>query len=147
VKEQHEKEKIMTNIRFEVIDHANQKTEEWRGGVMTRMLVSAVSSAFQLCQFEQWCEPGKGAPTHLHAVEEILTVRKGQADIWVNGKVFAVTAEQSIIIPAGCKHGFRNTGTEPLHTMATLAAPIFEASFDDVNEISRRYVPEFNAAS
>jgi hypothetical protein len=62
----------MTNIRFEIIDHANQKTEEWRGGVMTRMLVSAVSGAFQLCQFEQWCEPGKGAPTHLHAVEEVL---------------------------------------------------------------------------
>ena len=132
---------------MQIVDHERQSHEEWRAGVKTRMLVSALTGTTQLCLFEQWCEPGKGAPTHLHAVEEILTVRKGQADIWVNGKVFAVTAEQSIIIPAGCKHGFRNTGTEPLHTMATLAAPIFEASFDDINEISRRYVPEFNAAS
>jgi hypothetical protein len=46
-----------------------------------------------------------------------------------------------MIVPAGRKHGFRNIGTGTLHTQAILAAPIFEAAFDDKNEASRRYVP------
>ena len=55
-----------------------QPREEWRAGVTTRMRVSAANGATQLCMFEQWCEPGHGAPTHLHAVEEVLCVRRGR---------------------------------------------------------------------
>ena len=58
--------------------------EEWRKGVLTRMRVSAANGGTQLCLFEQWCEPGHGAPTHLHAVEEVLHVLTGEADVWVN---------------------------------------------------------------
>ena len=124
-----------------ILDHATQTIDDWRPGVTTRMRVSALTGSVQLCQFEQWCEPGKGAPTHLHAVEEILTVLAGQAEVWVENERAAFLAGQSVVIPAGRKHGFRNTGTTTLHVMATLAAPIFEASFDDSNEISRRWVP------
>ena len=45
------------------------------------------------------------------------------------------------LAPAGRTHGFRNTGAGTLHVQATLAAPIFEASFDDQREVSRRWVP------
>ena len=61
----------------------SQPRDEWRPGVLTRMRVSAVNGAAQLCIFEQWCEPGNGAPTHLHAVEEVLHVLDGQADVWI----------------------------------------------------------------
>ena len=126
---------------MQIIDHANQPREEWRPGVLTRMQNSAVTGAVQLCVFQQWCEPGKGAPTHLHAVEEVLTVLEGQAEFWLEDERRTVTAGQSMVVPAGRKHGFRNTGTGVLHTQAILAAPIFEAAFDDKNEASRRYVP------
>jgi mannose-6-phosphate isomerase-like protein (cupin superfamily) len=47
-----------------------------------------------------------------------------------------------MVIPAGRKHGFRNVGQGRLHVQATLASPIFEASFDDAREVvSRRWVP------
>jgi quercetin dioxygenase-like cupin family protein len=124
-----------------VIDHERQGREEWRPGVVTRMQVSAVTGSVQLCVFQQWCDPGKGAPTHLHAVEEILTVLAGQAEFWLEDERTNLTAGQSILVPAGRKHGFRNTGTGTLHVQATLAAPIFEASFDDQKEVSRRWVP------
>jgi quercetin dioxygenase-like cupin family protein len=124
-----------------IIDHASQPSEEWRPGVLTRMHVSAVTGSVQLCIFQQWCEPGKGAPTHLHAVEEVLTVLEGQAEFWLEDERRTVRAGQSMIVPAGRKHGFRNIGTGTLHTQAILAAPIFEAAFDDKNEASRRYVP------
>src|SRR5512134_3796730 len=119
-----------------IIDHASQANEEWRPGVRTRMHVSAVTGSVQLCMFQQWCEPGKGAPTHLHAVEEVLTVLDGQAEMWIGDERAMLTAGQSMIVPAGRKHGFRNTGDGILHVQATLAAPIFEASFDDTNEVS-----------
>ena len=68
---------------MQVVDLNRQPKEEWRPGVMTQVYVSALNGATQLCVFEQWCEPGHGAPTHLHAVEEILRVFEGQADVWI----------------------------------------------------------------
>jgi mannose-6-phosphate isomerase-like protein (cupin superfamily) len=95
------------------------------------MHVSAITGSVQLCVFQQWCTPGKGAPTHLHAVEEVLTVLAGEAEMWIGDERTTLTAGQSLIVPAGRKHGFRNTGESTLHVEATLASPIFEASFDD----------------
>ena len=126
---------------MQILDHEQQPVEVWHKGVRTRMRTSALNGAAQLCQFEQWCDAGKGAPTHLHAVEEILTVLKGEAEIWIEGELRLSMTGQSVIIPAGRKHGFRNVGSETLHVLATLAAPIFEASFDNQNELSRRWTP------
>jgi mannose-6-phosphate isomerase-like protein (cupin superfamily) len=127
---------------MQVIDLNKQPREEWRQGVLTRMQTSAVNGAGQLCIFEQWCEVGHGAPTHLHAVEEVLTVLDGQAEIWIEDERAMLTAGQSTIVPAGRKHGFRNTGNGTLHVQATLAAPMFEASFDEKSEVSRRWIPD-----
>ena len=124
-----------------IFDHQRQPKEEWRAGVLTRMRVSAVNGSAQLCVFEQWCEPGRGAPTHLHAVEEVLTVLEGQAEFWIEDERSAVSAGESVLVAAGRRHGFRNTGSSILHVQATLAAPIFEATFDDQKELSRRWVP------
>ena len=130
-----------------IVDHERQSCEEWRAGVNTRMRVSAVTGAMQLCIFEQWCDPGCGAPTHLHAVEEVLTVLEGQAEIWVENEREAVSAGQSVIVPAGRHHGFRNTGAATLHIQSIIAAPIFEASYQDRNEISRRWAPVATSSS
>ncbi len=51
---------------MDIIDHGSEPLDEWRAGVMTRMLVSALTGAGRLRGFEQFCDPGKGAPTHLH---------------------------------------------------------------------------------
>ena len=130
---------------MQVLDHARQAQEEWRPGVTTRMRVSAASGAGQLCVFEQWCAPGKGAPTHLHAVEEVITVLEGQAEFWVAEEEGTLTGGQSMVVPAGAKHGFRNAGAGTLHVLVTLAAPIFEAAFEDAREVSRRWLPEQRA--
>ena len=124
-----------------VTDHPSRPQEDWRPGVRTRMLHAAETGAAQLCIFEQWCEPGLGAPEHLHAVEEVLDVLEGQARIWVGQDSHEVTAGQSVRIPAGQWHGFSNTGTGTLRVRATLAAPVFEASYRDRSEITRRYLP------
>jgi mannose-6-phosphate isomerase-like protein (cupin superfamily) len=62
--------------------------------------------------------------------------------MWIDEEHTKLTAGQSMVIPAGRKHGFRNAGSGTLHVQATLASPIFEASFDDTREVvSRRWVP------
>src|ERR1700743_3646075 len=101
--------------------------ETWRPGVQTRMLVSAVNGAAQLCIFEQQVAPGAGAPTHSAPVEEVLSVREGEAEMWIGEARVKVTAGQSLLIPAGRLHGFRNNGTGTLHVQAVLASAIFEA--------------------
>lgn len=124
-----------------IVDLQQQSKEEWRAGVITRMKASAANSATQLCLFEQWCDPGHGAPTHLHAVEEVLCVREGTADIWIEGEHVTAASGQLVIVPAGRKHGFSNVGNTVLHIESTLAAPVFEAAYDDKRESPRRWLP------
>src|ERR1700736_3331945 len=101
-----------------VIDIKDLAREAWRPGVETRMLVSARNGAAQLCMFEQWIAPGTGAPTHSHPIEEVLTVREGEAEMWLEDERLIVSAGQSLIVPAGRKHGFRNSGSATLHIHA-----------------------------
>ncbi len=126
---------------MKVLNHAEQPLEKWRDGVMTQMRVSYLLGGRQLCIFDQFCDPGLGAPTHIHAVEEVLEVISGSADIWLNDERSTVTANQSVLIPAGAAHGFRNTGTDTLQVRATLAASIFEAQYASSKETSRRWSP------
>jgi quercetin dioxygenase-like cupin family protein len=122
-------------------DPKERPIEEWRPGVKTRMLVSAQNGAKELCLFEQWVEPGNGAPTHSHPVEEVLTVLSGEAEMWLDREKMIVKAGQSLIVPARRLHGFRNHGTETLHLHAVLASPIFEALPQGATDMVRRWVP------
>jgi mannose-6-phosphate isomerase-like protein (cupin superfamily) len=124
---------------MKVNDPKDTLSEQWRPGVETRMLVSARTGAAQLCIFEQWIAPGNGAPTHLHPVEEVLTVREGEAEMWMDEERLIVTAGQSLTVPAGRMHGFRNSGSVTLHLHAVLASPIFEATPEGAAEPVRRW--------
>lgn len=124
---------------MKLVDHEGQPLEIWRPGVSTRMRVSRLTGAEALTVFEQWCEPGLGAPTHWHPVEEVLTVLSGSADLWIEDEQRRAEAGQSVVIPAKRRHGFRNAGDGQLRMLAILAAPIFEAHYDDRSEVSRRW--------
>jgi quercetin dioxygenase-like cupin family protein len=122
-------------------DPEGQPREQWREGVETRMVVSAANGATQLCIFEQWVAPGAGAPTHSHAVEEVLTVLEGEAEIWLEEARAIATVGQSLLVPAGRMHGFRNCGATALHIRAVLASAVFEATPEGATEVTRRWAP------
>lgn len=126
---------------MQFIRDTDQELEVWRDGVETRMFVSAATGAHQLTMFEQWCDPGRGAPRHIHAVEEVLRVLAGTATIEVDGVEQNVEAGESVIIPAGVPHGFVNTATSVLHTLAVLASPIFEVHYLETGRDDRRWNP------
>ncbi len=124
-----------------ILNLADAPLEQWRPGVETRMLASALAGAKELCIFEQWIAPGAGAPTHSHSVEEVLTIREGEAEMWIDDARIAVSAGQLLVIQAGRKHGFRNAGTATLHVHAVLASSTFEATFEGATEVTRRWDP------
>ncbi len=124
---------------MKVVSLADSPLEQWRPGVQTRMLVAAANGADQLCIFEQWIAPGAGAPTHSHSVEEVLTVREGEAEMWLDDARVTVSVGQSLIIPAGRRHGFRNSGATTLHVHAVLAFAVFEASVEGATAPTRRW--------
>ena len=124
---------------MKTIDIRDRSAEHWRPGVETRMVVSAASGAAQLCIFEQWVAPGAGAPTHSHPVEEVLTVRDGEADMWIGEAHVTVSTGQSLLIPPRQLHGFRNSGSTTLHVHAVLASPIFEATPEGAADPVRRW--------
>ena len=78
-------------------------------------------------------------PTHTHPVQEVLTVREGEAEMWMDGRRVIVSAGQSLIVPAERKHGFRNSGNVTLHIHAVLASPVFEATVEGAPEVVRRW--------
>lgn len=121
---------------------AECEIEVWREGVETRMYASAAIGAHQLAVFEQWCAPGHGAPSHVHAVEELLRIVAGEAEVWVGDDREQVAAGASVLIPAGVAHGFRNTGDGALQVLAILAEPVFEARYLDPERDVRRWLPE-----
>jgi quercetin dioxygenase-like cupin family protein len=124
---------------MKAVIHQSDVWEAWRPGVDTRMLISALNGSAQLSIFEQMIAPGAGAPAHWHPVEEVLTVREGEAEMWIGEERVTVLAGQSLIVPAGRLHGFRNSGTRTLHIHAVLAAPIFEAFPEGATEAVRRW--------
>ena len=107
---------------MKVIKHTDMDVVEWRQGVETRMLVSALTGSMQLCIFEQICDPGLGAPTHLHAVEEVLTVVEGRAEIWVgNDRTIAGAGTRCLSRPAPSTAS--ETSSKPSCTCARLSRP------------------------
>ena len=124
---------------MKVSDPTSIPPEHWRPGVETRMVVSAKNGAVQLCVFEQWVAPDAGAPTHTHPVEEVLSVREGEAEMWIDDERTVLTSGQSLIVPAGRPHGFRKSGTSVLHIHAVLASPVFEAAMEGATELTRRW--------
>lgn len=124
---------------MKTIIHEKQPKEEWRAGVVTRMRVSSLTGATAMCIFEQWCEPGAGAPLHSHNVEEVLSVLGGKMEVHLGDERVVLMKDESVIIPAGLVHGFRNIGGEELHVEAILAAPYFEAVPSPQGEASVRW--------
>ena len=104
-----------------IVQQSDQTVEEWRPGVRTRLLVSAATGAESLCVFEQWSEPGCGAPTHTHLeVEEVILVLDGRAEVWIDGDTDVLDTGGTALVPPNVWHGFRNVGESTLHTLTAL---------------------------
>ena len=109
-------------VRSEAVD--------WRGGTTTYMHAGESVGSSQICVFEQFHEPGGGAPLHRHpGLEETVTVLAGRARFEVDGEEALVDAVATVIVPAGVEHSFTNVGDEPLWMMAAFPAAVPQVEY------------------
>lgn len=100
-----------------------QTAIEWRPGVATKLRASRAAGTTALCVMEQWCEPGRGAPPHVHPnAEEVIVVLAGTAAFVIDGDAAELTAGDTALVPAATPHSFRNVGDDTLHILAAFSA-------------------------
>ena len=79
-------------------------------------------------------EPGQAIAPHHHPFDgEILFIHRGRGLASLGSREVPVTAGATIYIPPGTRATLRNTGTEPLTTVAIFAKPGFEEYLRDVS--------------
>jgi mannose-6-phosphate isomerase-like protein (cupin superfamily) len=105
---------------------------EWRPGVLTRLYAAGSTGADSLCVMEQLCDPGTGAPPHRHdGIEEVLFVLAGRALVHVGDEESELGAGDSVVVPAGSRHGFKAVGAGGLRILAIFAAATPRAEYED----------------
>src|ERR671918_2854361 len=106
-----------------VASAGNQPLVEWRPGVRTRLHAASSTGAEHLCAIEHLCDPGTGAPPHRHdGVEEVIAILEGRARFFVDEEEAELAAGESLLVPAGARHGFTNVGEEVLRVLAAFSS-------------------------
>ena len=69
-------------------------------------------------------EPGGEIGEEVHeGIDQLLVFVAGAAETILEGQSSAVEAGQAVLVPAGTRHNFRNTGSEPLRLWTVYAPP------------------------
>jgi quercetin dioxygenase-like cupin family protein len=82
-------------------------------------------------------QPGRGAPLHRHAYDEIILVQQGRSRLVVGDVVSERQPGDIIVVKAGTPHGFINCGSELLKQLDIHVNPRFEQQLAEPTEISR----------
>jgi len=102
-----------------VIREEDRPVVDFPGGATYRTLIGDDNGAdIPIRTGIQTSEPGYATRVHSHPYVEVLTVIAGHGEAWLDGKAgtIAMAPGVTISIPAGCVHGFRVLGEEPLVT-------------------------------
>jgi len=73
---------------------------------------------------EMWVEPGGGVPPHVHpAMEERFEVISGELSLLSRRKWQTAQPGETVVVPAGTRHAYRNDGTEVAHGVCRATPP------------------------
>jgi quercetin dioxygenase-like cupin family protein len=73
---------------------------------------------------EMWVEPGGGVPPHVHpAMEERFEVISGELTFLSGRKWQTAAAGETVVVPAGTRHAYRNSGAEVAHGVCRASPP------------------------
>lgn len=69
-------------------------------------------------------DPGEEIGEEVHEDgDQFFRVERGAGEIHIDGKATRVEADDAIIVPAGARHNFVNTGREPLRVYTIYGPP------------------------
>jgi quercetin dioxygenase-like cupin family protein len=73
---------------------------------------------------EMWVEPGGGVPAHVHpAMEERFEVISGELSFLAGRKWHVAGAGETVVVPPGTRHAYRNSGAELAHGVCRASPP------------------------
>ncbi|MFN2470878.1 MAG: cupin domain-containing protein [Gaiellaceae bacterium] len=76
---------------------------------------------------------GGGPPPHRHLAEdELFTITGGSISVTAGDETRPVTAGQSVFVPRGTRHLYRNEGLKPASMIAGYAPAVMEGWFREV---------------
>jgi len=87
-------------------------------GFQRRELVSGERGSESLTVADATLVPNGQAPLHTHPTEEAMVILEGEAVAWLGDDTITVTKGQTVLAPAGVKHGFTNKSGKPVRIMA-----------------------------
>jgi quercetin dioxygenase-like cupin family protein len=99
---------------------------------------------------EMWVDPGGGVIPHIHpAMEERFTVLSGNPSFLGGRRWRAASPGETVVVPAGVRHCYRNTGDEVAHVVCEARPPsTLQGFLEDASalgragKITRRGIPK-----
>jgi len=80
--------------------------------------------AREVLHVETWVDPGGGVTPHIHpAMEERFEVLDGTVEFLAGRRWHPAQAGQTVVVPPGTRHAFRNRGTETGHFVCDATPP------------------------
>jgi quercetin dioxygenase-like cupin family protein len=88
---------------------------------------------------EMWVDPGGGVTPHVHpAMEERFTVLEGLAEFLGGRRWRSAGPGETVVVPPGTRHAFRNRGAEVAHVRCQARPPsTLQGFLEDVAGLSR----------
>lgn len=93
----------------------------------------------QVQHIELWVDRDGGVPPHIHpSMEERFTVVAGRPEFLAGRKWQAAGPGETVVVPPGTRHAFRNRGEEVAHVRCEARPPsTLQAFLEDVAGLSR----------
>ena len=78
----------------------------------------------EVLHIDTWVDPGGGVTPHIHpAMEERFHVLAGRPSFLAGRKWQAASPGDTVMVPAGLRHAYRNTGDETAHIVCEARPP------------------------
>jgi quercetin dioxygenase-like cupin family protein len=78
----------------------------------------------EVLHIEVWVDPGGGVPPHIHpAMEERFDVLAGAPSFLAGRKWQTAGPGETVVVPPGTRHAYRNTGNEVAHIICHARPP------------------------
>ncbi len=105
----------------------------WGPGDMYTFLVTGEESGGSMFALDCLVGAGGGPPPHRHLAEdELFTITEGSITFTAGGEARSVSAGQSVFVPRGTRHFYRNEGTTPARMIAVYTPAGMEGWFREV---------------
>jgi quercetin dioxygenase-like cupin family protein len=93
----------------------------------------------EVLHVETWVDPGGGVTPHVHpAMEEHFEVLEGRLSFLAGRKWRTASPGDTVVVPAGVRHAYRNRGDEVAHMVCHARPPSsLQAFLEDTAALSR----------